>query len=533
MSYSLIIKDGKIVDGTGSPWFYGDIGIKNGEIAKIGRIDEKYGERIINAEGLIVSPGFVDIHAHDDVIFFHDPFNKNKLSQGVTTSISGNCGRSSAPINHDNLELLKDMLCEFEVKRLKINFIWNSFKEYLDELEKLKPSMNMGALVGFGTVRLAVMGMKNSAPTPLEMEEMKRLVAQSMEGGALGLSTGLFYPPDSYSKTEEIIELAKVVKRYGGIYSTHMRDEADFIEEAIDEALRIGREADIPVQISHFKLIGKKNWGKFDKVIEKIDQARDEGINVAMDEYPYIGGQALLASLLPDWIHEGGELELIRRLRDNETRKKIKKYIEEDEYTYDYGKEIGWENVFITSAPKTPQFACKTIKEIAAQLKIDDGYEVVFNLVAENGVSAQQIIFIMSEENMVKGYKYPYMSVASDAIPDAGVPAVHPRATGTFPRFLGRYVRDGKLMNLEEGIRRMTSLPAGRYGLNKKGLIKEGFDADITIFDYERIIDNSTYIDSKKSSEGINTVIVNGVTVFKDKKYTGQRPGKILRKNLL
>lgn len=308
-----------------------------------------------------------------------------------------------------------------------------------------------------------------------------------------------------------------------------MRDEGDYIEASIDEALRIGREANIAVQISHFKLTGKKNWGKFEKIIEKIDKARNEGIDVAMDEYPYIGGQALLASILPDWVHEGGEQMLINRLKDNEMRNKIKEFITKNECTYDYGSDIGWDNIFITSAPKTPQLACKTVKEIADQLNIDDGYDVIFDLVAANGVSIHMIIFSALEENMIKGYKYPYTSVGSDAVPDTGVPAVHPRATGTFPRFIGKYLRDQKLMSLEEGIRRMTSLPASRYGLNRKGLIKEGFDADITIFDYKTIVDKSTYIDSKQPPEGIITVIVNGIPAILDGKYTGERPGKILK----
>jgi len=525
--FDLIVKNGRIVDGSSNPWFRADIGIKDGKIVKIGKIDEKTAEKIIDAKELIVTPGFIDMHAHDDLIFFKDPSNKPKLQQGVTTVVIGNCGISPAPINKNTLEVLKAYT---GILGKDINFDWTSYGEFLDKLEALEElGTNVAGLIGHGTVRIAVMGIEVRDPTEEELEEMKKLVAHSMEEGAFGMSTGLIYPPGVYSKTEELIELSKVVAEYEGYYATHMRDEADRLIEAVKEAIRIGREAGVSVEISHHKAAGKANWGKIRETLKLIERAREEGIDVTADAYPYTAGSSYLAAILPPWAHEGGEKKLKERCRDPKTREEMKRFIEERTDWQNFIKEAGWENIVLAYSPNYPGFIGKSILEISKEWK-KNPYDVVFDIIAEDGTSAEMIIFMMDEKDMEIVISHPYVMIGTDGL-DTGEGNPHPRAYGTFPRVLGVYVRDKKLMFLEEAIRKMTSLPAQRLGLKDRGLIKEGFWADIVIFDPKKIKDNATYQNPRGKPEGIEYVIVNGVISIEKRQLSGENGGRVLRKD--
>jgi len=526
LEFDLVIKNGKIVDGTGNPWFKADIGIKNGKIVKIGRIDESQGQEVINAENLVVAPGFIDMHAHDDLIFFDDLFNKPKLYQGVTTVVCGNCGISPAPVNRKTLDVLKSYI---DILSKRVSFEWITYGDYLRKLEDLGSlGTNFIGLVGHGTLRIAVMGMEARDPSQEELEEMKNLLAKSLEDGAFGMSTGLIYPPGCYSKTEEIIELSRVVSKYGGYYATHMRNESNAVLESITEAIRIGREAGVPVEISHLKVTGKPNWGKALEMLKLIERAREEGIDVTADAYPYTAGSTYLASILPPWAHEGGEEKLKERCKDPKTRAKLREFIEKRDDWENFVKQAGWDGIIIAYSPSHPEFEGKSIVEIA-KLMQKDPYDVVFDIIAEDGLKAMMIIFVMNESDVEKIISHPYVMIGTDGL-DIGVGKPHPRAYGTFPRVLKVYVKEKGLITLEEAIRKMTSLPAQKLKLRDRGLIREGFWADIVIFDPKLISDEATYKEPRRKPKGIKYVIVNGVVEVEDGELTGKRGGRVLRR---
>ncbi len=526
MGFDILIKNGRIVDGTGNPWFKADLGIKDGKIVKIGRIQKNEAEYIINAKNLVVAPGFIDMHSHDELIFFKDTLNKPKLSQGVTTVVTGNCGLSVAPVNEETLDILKSYT---GILGEDVEFAWRSYKEFLKNLEGINGiGTNFVGLIGHGTLRIAVMGMEARDPTKEELEEMKRLLAQSMEEGAFGMSTGLIYPPGVYSKTEELIELSKVVAQYGGFYASHMRDEGDRVVEAVREAIRIGREAGVPVEISHHKTAGKRNWGRSKETLKLIEEARDEGIDVTVDAYPYTAGSTYLASLLPPWAHEGGEEKLKERCRDPETRLEMKKFIEEKEDWQNFIKEAGWENIVVTYSPNFPEIVGKNLGEIS-KLWNKDPFDALFDILSEDGTRADMIIFMMNEEDIERILSKPFTMIGTDGL-DTGEGNPHPRTYGTFPRVLRFYVREKKVITLEDAIRKMTSLPAQKLGLKDRGLLREGFWADIVIFDPKTIRDKATYDNPRATPEGIEYVIVNGVVSVEKGELTGEKGGKVLRR---
>jgi len=494
----ILIKNGKVIDGCGNPWYRADLGIKNGEIAKIGKISETKANKIIDAKGLVIAPGFIDIHSHDDVIFFKDPLNKPKLQQGVTTVAIGNCGISVAPVNEKTLPFLKE--CS-RVLGTKIDFTkWKSFAEFLNGLNHIQLGMNIISLVGHGTLRIAVMGMKNKQPNMKELLQMKKLLAQSMEEGSFGMSSGLIYPPGVYSKTEELVELCKVVSSYGGIYSTHIRGEGDTISEAIEEALEIGVKANVPVEISHCKVPGKSNWGNSVKILNCIKKARENGIDVTIDAYPYIAGSTGLTALFPPWALVGGEKKFIKKVKSEKIRAEIKKDMEKNTNWFNFLKlSEGWQDVIIASTSRHHEYEGKSLKKIAQELN-KDPFEILFNLAIEEGSKCSVLVFMMHEKDVERIVCDSTAAVITDAIHDNGGGKLHPRGFGTFPRILGSYVREKGLISLEDAIKKMTSLPAQRFNLKAKGLLKEGFDADITIFNSETIIDKATYQNPQKKT---------------------------------
>jgi len=531
-AYDVIIRNGRIIDGSGNPWVSGDLAIRGDRIAAIGHLDPAArANRVIDATGLAIAPGFIDMLGQYEFDLLIDNRSLSKLSQGITTEITGD-GASVAPQDKLTLASLQP-----ELDRYNLKVDWTTLGEYFKRLQDAGTPLNIGTYVGAAQVREAVIGEGDRAPTPDELEKMKALVAQAMQDGAFGISTALIYPPGHYAKTDELIELAKVAAQYGGIYGSHMRSEGQSETAAIEEALRIGREAHLPVEIFHLKVIGKTRWGSMPKIVAMIEAARDSGQDVSADMYPYVAGGTALASSLPPWVADGGVEKLLERLRDPSTREKIKKEMAAEHST--------WENLYLGSGgaggvlvsgivnPDLKKFDGQTLAQIAAAQK-KAPLEALFDLVVDDKARSGALYFIANEDDLRYGLKQPWTSLCLDASElslDGPLfePHSHPRAFGSMPRFLGHYVRDEHLLPLEQGIRKMTSLPAQRERLTGRGLLKEGYFADITIFDPANIRDRATYQNPTQLSEGVKYVFVNGQLEYEDGHLTGTKAGAILR----
>lgn len=530
-SYDVIIRGGHILDGTGNPWYAADIGIRGDKIAAIGKLGDATAKRTIDATGKIVAPGFIDMLGQSETSLLIDNRSLSKLSQGITSEITGE-GGSIAPQDERTLAPMKPVLDQFH-----LTIDWTDLDGYFKRLEKNGTPLNLGTYVGAAQVREAVIGDDDRAPTADELKQMEDLVAQAMQQGAMGVSTALIYPPGHYAKTDELIALAKVASQYGGIYASHMRSEGQTEMQALDEALRIGREADLPVEIFHLKVSGKSRWGSMPKVIAKIQAARNSGLNVAASMYPYVAGATALASCLPPWVADGGTAKLLERLHDPTDRRRIKAEMAAD--------HPGWENLYFDSGgpsgvmisgvvdPDLKKYDGKTVAQMAAAEK-KDPLDALFDFVIADNAQTGALYFIASEQDLQYGLKQPWTSIGLDANEtslDGPIfePHNHPRAWGSMPRFLGHYVRDLHLVPLAEAIRKITSLPAEREHLVGRGLLKEGFFADVTIFDPKTIIDKATYQDPNQMSVGIDCVFVNGQLEFDDGKLTGITAGRALR----
>jgi N-acyl-D-amino-acid deacylase len=530
--YDIVIQGGRIVDGTGNPWYMGDIGIVKDRIVAIGKIPAGAARRVIDAKGMVVSPGFIDMLGQSETALLIDNRSISKLAQGITSEITGE-GGSIAPQNAHTIASAQPSLDPYH---LKID--WSTLDEYWQRLAKKGTPINIGTYVGAAQVREAVLGDVDRAPTAAELEKMKALVAQAMQQGALGISTALIYPPGFYAKTDELIELAKVAAQYGGIYATHMRSEGLNEVAAVREALRIGEEAHIPVEIFHLKVSGKTRAGKMVEIVRMIQEARNNGQDVTADMYPYLAGATALASSLPPWVADGGMDKLLGRLRDPAVRQRIKTEMTST-------GERTWENLYLDAGgapgvmvsavvnPELKQYTGKTVAEIAEAEKKEPLDALMDFVLADKGLSSA-LYFIASEEDLQTGLRQPWTSIGLDAGElslDGPLfePHTHPRAFGSMPRFLGHYVRDLQLMPLEQAIRKITSLPAQREHLVGRGLIKEGFFADITIFDPGSIADKATYTEPAQLSEGVKSVLVNGQVTFENGKVTGAMGGKALR----
>src|SRR5438309_10024212 len=484
-AYDVIIKNGRIMDGSGNPWVSGDIAIRGDRIAAIGKLDDAQAKRIIDASGLVVSPGFIDMLGQSELDLLIDNRSLSKLSQGITTEITGE-GASVAPQNALTLAQLQPGLDQYH---LKVD--WSTLDEYFKRLEKTGTPLNIGTYVGAAQVREAVLGDADRAPTPEELEKMKALTAQAMRDGAFVISTALIYPPGHYAKTDELIELAKVAAQHGGIYGTHMRSEGQSEVAAIEEALRIGREAHLPVEIFHLKVSGKSRWGSMPKIVAMIQAARDSGQDVTADMYPYIAGGTALASSLPPWVADGGIAKLLQRLRDSATRAKIKAEMSADHQQWEnlYFDSGGGGGVMVSGVvnPDLKKFDGKTVAQIA-ETQTKTQLDALFDFILADKGQTGALYFMASENDMQFVLKQPWTSLCLDAgelsvdgpLCDAHS---HPRALGALPRFLGRYVRDLHPLPLGQGIPKMTSLSAQRERLLNRGLLKEGYFADITVFD--------------------------------------------------
>jgi N-acyl-D-amino-acid deacylase len=529
--YDVVIKNGHIIDGSGNPWVSGDIAIRGDRIVAIGNLENVGGKRVIDAKGLVVSPGFIDMLGQSEAFLLIDNRSLSKLAQGITTEITGE-GGSISPQTDLTLASLQPTL-----EHYKLTVDWTTLDGYFKRLEKSGTPLNIGTYVGLGQVREAVLGDVDRAPTPAELEKMKTLVAQAMQDGAFGVSTALIYPPGHYAKTEELVELAKVAAQYGGIYGTHMRSEGQSEPQAIAEALRIGREANLPVEIFHLKVSGKTRWGNMPKIVAQIQGARDAGQDVTADMYPYIAGGTALASSLPPWVADGGMEKILERLRDPKIRAKIKLEMASDHPDWEnlYFDTGGGRGVMVagTVNPELKKFDGETIAQIAEAQKKSQ-LDTLFDFIIADKGQTGALYFMASENDLVFGLKQPWTSLCLDAGElslDGPLyePHTHPRAFGGMPRFLGHYVRDQHLLPLEQGIRKMTSLPAQRERLSDRGLLKEGYFADITVFDPATIKDVATYPQPAQISQGVKYVFVNGQLEFEDGKLTGLTSGRALR----
>jgi N-acyl-D-amino-acid deacylase len=525
--FDVIIENGRIIDGASNPWFKADIGVKDGRIAAVCDLKGREGKRRIDARGLTVCPGFIDIHCHSDALLFVEPKEKGKILQGVTTETIGNCGMSPMPVVERNLELLKKYVSSI-FARIELEWNWRGVGEFLVAVERRRTITNIAALVGHGTVRIAAMGFENRDPDARELQDMKTMVAESLDEGAFGMSSGLIYPPGLFSRTPEMIELCKVAAGRGGIYTTHMRGETDMVIDSVRESILVGEHSGAAVEISHHKTAGRDNWGKSVESLGLIDQARQRGVDVTCDVYPYIAASTILGALLPPWVHEGGVEKLLERLRVAGNRRRIADEMASGLPGWEnYVKASGWENIIIASCGRNEDCEGKSIADIAASRGISPA-DAVCDLMIEEKADVLMVIFMMCEDDVARIMQHPAVMIASDAIPSAGKP--HPRYFGTFPRVLAKYVREDKVLSLPEAVRKMTSMPAQRLGIRDRGLLKEGMWADITIFDPDSVEDKATYMNPQQHAAGIEYVMVNGQIAVEGGKYTGALAGKVLRK---
>jgi len=530
--YDLVITDGRIVDGTGNPWFYGDVAIRGDRIVSVGKVGPARTKRTIDARGLIVAPGFIDMLGQSEQNLLIDPRAESKVFQGITTEVTGE-GGSAAPLNDYILKELDPFL-----KHFKLTADWRTLGEYFARLERSRSAINLATYVGATQVRQYVLHDDNRPPTTAELDQMRALVAHAMEDGAVGISTSLVYAPAFYAKTEELIELAKVASRYGGVYASHMRNESNSIMPAIDEAIRIGREANIPVEIFHLKMAGKQNWGKMSDVIAKIEDARASGLDITADQYPYVAGATSLGASVPPWAHEGGTAKFVERLKDPATRAKLKQEMRapSDKWENFYLGAGGGEGVLIASVLNRDlaKYEGKRINEIARMMGKSDELDALFDLLIADNAQTGMIIFLMSEDDVKLALKQSWVSIGIDhgEVALSGPLAegnAHPRGYGSFPRILGRYVRDEHVLTLEEAIRKMTSLAANRVHLQDRGIIKPGFFADVVVFDPRTVHDVATFEDPNRLSVGMRCVLVNGEPVVLEGKQTTALPGRPLR----
>jgi dihydroorotase/N-acyl-D-amino-acid deacylase len=529
--YDLIIRNGHIIDGTGSPWYSGDIGIRDGRIAAIGFLGAAQAKRTIDAHGMVVAPGFIDMLGQSELTILVNPHLPSKIFQGITTEITGE-GGSVAPLNDAIIKADK-----LSYDHLKLTPDWRTLRQYFARLEKQGMGINLATYVGATQVRRMVLGDDKIQPTTAQLEQMKSLVRDAMRDGAVGVSTSLQYAPAPYATTEELIALAGEASKFGGIYATHMRSEGSAITAAIDEAVRIGREAHIPVEIWHLKAAGKPQWGWMPRIVAQIEKARASGVDVGANTYAYPAWFNSFSAFIPPWAHDGGDAKMIERLKDPAMRARIRKEMEtpSDDWDNEW-QEIAGPEAILISVVQNPQLLPlqgKTIAEIA-KLWNKDAFDTIFDLLIQDNAFTQVAVFGMSEPDVALALQQPWVSVDNDSqgtAPDGllGQEHPHPRAYGTFPRILRKYVREEHKLKLEDAIRKFSSLPAERMRLAERGVLKAGMWADVVIFDPQTVTDRATFENPNQLSEGMQYVLVNGVPVIDGGKPTNALPGKVLR----
>jgi N-acyl-D-amino-acid deacylase len=532
-SYDVVIIGGRIVDGTGAPWFLGDVAVNGDRIAAIGRLSNASARKRIDARGLVVAPGFIDMLGQSEFVVLVDGRAASKVTQGITTEVTGE-GGSIAPVND---RMRANRAANYSHYGVEQDF--RTLGEYFDRIEtRSKVAINIATFVGAGGVRDYVIGRENRKATAAELEEMKKLVRQAMEDGALGLSSSLQYVPDRFASTEELVELAKVAASYGGVYLTHQRSESERIFESLDEIEAIAERAGIPAEVWHLKTAYRANWGKMPQVLERIEGARARGLDVSANQYPYDRASNDLDACLPLWVREGGDPAMVERLKDPALRERIRKEMEDpspaDWENQWYGSG-GGAGVMVSSVldESLRKWEGKNLEEIGREMGKDPRDALMDLVIADRGETSC-IISIMNEEDVRTALRHPLVSIDTDSEARAedgplSKSKSHPRAWGTFPRILGKYVREEKLLTLEEAIRKMTSRSAARVGLSDRGILRPGMAADVTVFDPATIRDVSTFEDPNHYSVGVRYVLVNGIAVVDDAKITAERPGRALR----
>jgi dihydroorotase/N-acyl-D-amino-acid deacylase len=529
-AFDLVIVNGHIIDGTGSPWYSGDVGIRDGKIAVIGNLSGASRKRTIDAAGKVVAPGFIDMLGQSELSILVDPRLPSKIYQGITSEITGE-GNSIAPLNDAIIHSDRE-----SYEHYKITPNWRTFRQYFARLEKQGMGINLASYVGATQVRRMVLGDDDKQPTPAQLDEMRSLVRDAMKDGAVGVSTALEYAPAPYAKTEELIALATEGGKFGGIYSTHMRDESNAIIPAIDEALRIGREAHVPVEIWHLKVAGKKNWGRMPEVVAKINSARAAGADVSADTYAYTAWDNDFSAFIPPWAHDGGTAKMVERLKDPATRQRIRQDMltPSDAWDNEWEEIPGPEAILITDVGNAQLLSLqgKRLSEIA-KVWNKDPIDALFDFLIQDP-SSSVAVFGMSQADVTLALQQPWVAIDNDnggTSPEGilGQAHPHPRAYGTFPRILAKYVREEKALTLEDAIRKFSALPAQRMRLTDRGVLKAGMWADVVIFDPATVRDRATYDNPNQLSEGMEYVLVNGVPVIDQGKMSGALPGKVLR----
>jgi len=529
--FDIIITHGHIIDGTGSPWYTGDIGIRDGRIAAIGSLTSAPRTRTIDAQGKIVAPGFIDMLGQSELTILVDPRLPSKIFQGITTEITGE-GGSVAPLNDAIIQADKSGYDHYHITP-----DWRTLRQYFARLEKQGMGINLATFVGATQIRRMVLGDADVQPTPQQLDQMKELVRQAMHDGAVGVSTSLMYAPAPYAKTEEIIALVAESAPFGGIYATHMRNESNSVLQSIDEAVRIGREAHVPVEIWHLKVAGKNNWGRMPEVVRRINQARAEGADIAADTYAYTAWFNDFSAFIPQWAHDGGLAKMVERLKDPAAREHIRKDMltPSDAWDNEWQEIPGPEAILICVVhnPKLLPLQGKRLSEIAKRWN-KDPMDTLFDLLIEDDGFTSVAVFGMSEPDVTLALQQPWVAINNDsagASPEGilGEEHPHPRAYGAFPHILRKYVREEKNLTLEDAIRKFSALPAQRMRLTDRGVLKEGMWADVVVFDPETVKDIATFENPNQLSQGMEYVLVNGVAVIADGKMTGKLPGRVLR----
>lgn len=524
----VVFRNGRIVDGTGNPWYRGDVAVADGELLTVGDF-EGSADRVLDIDGAVIAPGFIDIHTHSDFTLPVDPEARSKVSQGVTLEIVGNCGMSAAPRVGEAAAEVDTDFHHWGVGE-DVDPDWKSMGDYLDYLEDSGIGLNVGSLVGHKNVRVATVGYQDREPTEAELDEMRAIVDRAMANGAVGLSSGLIYTPGAYADTDELVALAEVAADHGGFYATHMRSEGDDLVPAVEEAIEVGRRADLPVQISHHKAVAPNNWGKVRYTLRLMELSRErDGVDVQCDQYPYAASSTSLSARVPPWAHDGGTEALMERLRDPETRERIERELA------DYAGS--WENILITAVQTDDleDVTGHTVADLAARDGEDRAPEaIIVDLLIADRCRTRHVHFGMDETDVETVMQHPLTMVGSDGSslrPEGslgdGIP--HPRSYGTFPRVLGKYVREESLVRLETAVRMMTGQPAARIGLADRGLLKTGMRADVTVFDPETVRQTGTFTDPAQYPDGIEHVLVNGKFVVESGEHTGALPGTAIR----